>query len=199
MPYVPPGPSSSTQACIPRRSIVKTVMDQTREKNGSKPKGSATIATSPRAMDQTSLPPAGVDLAAATSSLADDLEVTHIAQPAISTNVNLASGPASSVEPSPIKTVQSTTSVPSSDASSSIDRTDSDSDMEAKRRLSSGSDAATSYKTAMYQYTRNLMKDAEGISQKATEKAGAFPQFGAKQSGMQRMAAKKALARQLNA
>ena len=152
MPYVPPGPSSSTQACIPRRSIVRTVMDQTREKNGSKPKGSATIATSPRAMDQTSLPPAGVDLAAATSSLADDLEVTHIAQPAISTNVNLASG-----EPSPIKTVQSTTSVPSSDASSSIDRTDSDSDMEAKRRSSSGSDAATSYKTAMYQYTVSLL------------------------------------------
>ena len=157
MPYVPPGPSSSTQACIPRRSIVKTVMDQTREKNGSKPKGSATIATSPRAMDQTSLPPAGVDLAAATSSLADDLEVTHIAQPAISTNVNLASVSTSSVEPSPIKTVHSTTSVPSSDASSSIDRTDSDSDMEAKRRLSSGSDAATSYKTAMYQYTVSLL------------------------------------------
>lgn len=157
MPYVPPGPSSSTQACIPRRSIVKTVMDQTREKNGSKPKGSTTITTPHRAMDQTSLPPAEVDLAAATSSLADDLEVTHIAQPAISTNVNLASVSTSSVEPSPIKTVHSTTSVPSSDASSSIDRTDSDSDMEAKRRSSSGSDAATSYKTAMYQYTVSLL------------------------------------------
>jgi hypothetical protein len=153
MPYVPPGPSTSTQACIPRRSIVKTVMDQTREKNGSKPKGSATNTTSPRANDQTSLPPAGVDIAAATSSLADELEVTHIAQPAISTNINLATVPTSSVEASPIKTVHSSTSVPSSDASSSMDRTDSDSDLEAKRRLSSGSDAASSYKTAMYQYT----------------------------------------------
>jgi hypothetical protein len=27
------------------------------------------------------------------------------------------------------------------------------------------------------------MKEAEGITQKAAEKAGAFPQFGAKQSG----------------
>jgi hypothetical protein len=70
--------------------------------------------------------------------------------------------------------------------------------MEATRRLSAGEDATTSYKTAMYQYTvcrscsplfysadqqRNLMKEAEGITQKANEKAGAFPQFGAKQSG----------------
>jgi hypothetical protein len=59
------------------------------------------------------------------------------------------------------------------------------------------------------------MQEAEGITQKAAEKAGAFPQFGAKQSGsksppwsvlagnadeiVQRLAAKKALARQLNA
>ena len=61
---------------------------------------------------------------------------------------------------------------------------------------------------------RNLMREAEGITQKASEKTGAFPQFGAKQSGsksptllsddsadktVQRLAAKKALARQLNA
>jgi hypothetical protein len=97
-------------------------------------------------------PPAGlVD----TSSLAEQLEVTHIAKPAINTDVNLTSTAATtpSVESSPIKTVKSSTSVPSSDASSSVDRTDSDSDMEASRRLSAGEDATTSYKTAMYKYT----------------------------------------------
>jgi hypothetical protein len=82
------------------------------------------------------------------------LEVTHIAKPAINTDINLTSTAApSSVESSPMKTVKSSTSVPSSDASSSVDRTDSDSDMEATRRLSAGEDPTTSYKTAMYQYT----------------------------------------------
>jgi hypothetical protein len=150
MPYVPPGPSSSTQACIPRRSIVKTVMDQTREKNGMKPRGDVSDDHIPKGKE--SSPPAGlVD----TSSLAEQLEVTHIAKPAINTDVNLTSTTAttSPVESSPIKTVKSSTSVPSSDASSSVDRTDSDSDMEATRRLSAGEDATTSYKTAMYQYT----------------------------------------------
>jgi len=191
MPYVPPGPSSSTQACIPRRSVVKTVMDQTREKNGSKARANVSNTKEPS-------PPAGlVD----TSSLAEQLEVTHIAKPAINTDVNLASsGPGASVESSsPIKTVKSSNSIPSSDASSSVDRTDSDSDMEASRRLSAGEDATTNYKTAMYKYTRNLLAEAEVSTQKENEKAGAFPQFGAKQSGMQRLAAKKALARQLNA
>jgi len=149
MPYVPPGPSTSSQACIPRRSVVKTVMDATREKNGMKPRGD--VADTQTLEGKEPLPPAGlVD----TSSLAEQLEVTHIAKPAINTDFNLTSAVAtSSVESSPIKTVKSSTSVPSSDASSSVDRTDSDSDMEATRRLSSGDDATTSYKTAMYQYT----------------------------------------------
>ena len=160
MPYVPPGPSSSTQACIPRRSVVKTVMDQTREKNGSKAKGNVSDAQSSKGKERS--PPAGlVD----TSNLAEQLEVTHIAQPAINTDVNLAStAPSSSAMSSPIKTVKSSTSVPSSDASSSIDRTDSDSDMEAGRRLSAGEDATTSYKSAMYQYTVCLRKNVSMLS-----------------------------------
>jgi hypothetical protein len=152
MPYVPPGPSTSTQACIPRRSVVKTVMDQTREKNGMKPR--VDVSDDQVLKGKGPSPPPGlVD----TSSLAEQLEVTHIAKPAINTDINLASAVAiSSVESSPIKTVKSSTSVPSSDASSSVDRTDSDSDMAATRRLSSGDDATTSYKTAMYQYTVRL-------------------------------------------
>ena len=147
MPYVPPGPSTSTQACIPRRSVVKTVMDQTREKNGMKPR--VDVSNTQTAKGKEPSPPAGlVD----PSSLAEQLEVTHIAKPAISTDKNLSSATVTSpVEVSPMKTVKSSTSVPSSDASSSVDRTDSDSDMEATRRLSD--DAASSYKSAMYQYT----------------------------------------------
>jgi hypothetical protein len=124
-------------------------MDQTREKNGMKPRGDVSDTQTLKGKEP--LPPAGlVD----TSTLAEQLEVTHIAKPAINTDVNLTSTAApSSVESSPMKTVKSSTSVPSSDASSSVDRTDSDSDMEATRRLSSGDDATTSYKTAMYQYT----------------------------------------------
>jgi predicted phage-related endonuclease len=124
-------------------------MDQTREKNGMKPR--VDVSDDQILKGKAPSPPPGlVD----TSSLAEQLEVTHIAKPAINTDVNLASVVAtSSAESSPIKTVKSSTSVPSSDASSSVDRTDSDSDMEATRRLSSGDDATTSYKTAMYQYT----------------------------------------------
>jgi hypothetical protein len=149
MPYVPPGPSTSTQACIPRRSVVKTVMDATREKNGMKPR--VDVSDDQILKGKAPSPPPGlVD----TSTLAEQLEVTHIAKPAINTDINLTSTAApSSVESSPMKTVKSSTSVPSSDASSSVDRTDSDSDMEATRRLSAGEDPTTSYKTAMYQYT----------------------------------------------
>jgi hypothetical protein len=127
-------------------------MDATREKNGMKPR--VDVSDDQILKGKGLSPPPGlVD----TSTLAEQLEVTHIAKPAINTDINLTSAVAtSSVESSPIKTVKSSTSVPSSDASSSVDRTDSDSDMEATRRLSSGDDATTSYKTAMYQYTVRL-------------------------------------------
>jgi hypothetical protein len=124
-------------------------MDATREKNGMKPR--VDVSGDRFLKGKAPSPPPGlVD----TSSLAEQLEVTHIAKPAINTDINLTSAVVTSpVESSPIKTVKSSTSVPSSDASSSVDRTDSDSDMEATRRLSSGDDATTTYKTAMYQYT----------------------------------------------
>jgi hypothetical protein len=124
-------------------------MDATREKNGMKPR--VDVSDDQILKGKAPSPPPGlVD----TSTLAEQLEVTHIAKPAINTDINLTSTAApSSVESSPMKTVKSSTSVPSSDASSSVDRTDSDSDMEATRRLSAGEDPTTSYKTAMYQYT----------------------------------------------
>jgi hypothetical protein len=126
-------------------------MDQTREKNGSKPKTGVSSTQSATSQVKAPSPPPGlVD----TASLAEQLEVTHIDQPAITTDVVVASpAPIPGAESSPIKTVKSSTSIPSSDASSSVDRTDSDSDMEAHRRLSAGDDATTSYKTAMFQYT----------------------------------------------
>jgi hypothetical protein len=148
MPYVPPGPSSSSQAIIPRRSVVKAVLDETREKSrGSTAKhrsgstGTNTGSPSKRS-DSISQPDLdGIDLSASTGELARQLEVTHIAEPAITTNTNLAGAHADVSEPL-------------SDAStSSVARTDSDSDLEAKRRLSVGNDAVTGYKHALYQYT----------------------------------------------
>jgi hypothetical protein len=93
----------------------------------------------------TSTLPPGIDTTAATSALAEQLEVTHIGQPAINTNVNLAAPHASDND--------SSTSIPSDASNSSVSRADSDSDLEAKRRLSAGQDAMSSYKAALYLYT----------------------------------------------
>jgi hypothetical protein len=86
-------------------------------------------------------------MSASTDALAHQLEVAHIAEPALTVDTNLA-GPHAGGSPINLP------SVPSSDTSlSSVSRNDSDSDLEAKRRLSSGDEAVAGYKHALYQYT----------------------------------------------
>ncbi|RSH95473.1 hypothetical protein EHS25_000565 [Saitozyma podzolica] len=63
-------------------------------------------------------------------------------------------------------------------------------------------DAVTRYKVGLYAYTRDLYLQAQqsnSRAEKRRESVSGYNTFGAKQSGMERLAAKKALARRLNA
>lgn len=145
MPYVPPGTSS--QSCLPRKAIATTVLEQTRRKAAAGKQQSMDTkevdsahstsqqaqASSSRTIGEGDEEPK-IDMSAATSGLADQLEAAHIDQPAVI--------------------------IPKSTSSSSLAPSSSDLTVsptlsgDTRGNLSSDSeDAVCAYKAALYTYT----------------------------------------------
>lgn len=154
MPYVSPaGPSS--QSCLPRKAIASTVLEQTRRKAAAaagvgktaRPSSSGGVNGVDHAQAQSSTSKSQpVDMSAATSQLANQLEAAHIDEPAI-------------IIP---KTLSSASLTPSSSdpASSAVSPTLSTS----KSQLSSDSeDAVSAYKASLYTYTVSIINIVSSV------------------------------------
>ncbi|KAK1922365.1 hypothetical protein DB88DRAFT_348028 [Papiliotrema laurentii] len=219
MPYVRPKPSPSTS------SSSSSLLASQSSPHSTHPITAESPAQPPTNIDQRQqgqsqdrvttlsteemLTPRPVDLAAHPDSIADELAATHLTTPSPALpKQDQPLSPAPTLPPAQDATSTSTTSLASLSASSAStpDTTASESSELNTPPSSSGTpgvelaedDPVARYREGLYAYTRSLYLEAKLVQKR---KAGipTYGQFGMKQSGMEKMAAKKALARRLNA
>lgn len=158
MPYVPPGPSS--QSCLPRKAIASTVLEQTRRKAAAAGKTSRPSSSSsggdggPKELNQieTSAPSSsisrpGVDMSAATSQLANQLEAASLDDPAITIP----------------KTCSSSSLAPSSNDATSTAVSPT---LSTSTKSSDSEDAVSAYKAALYTYTVSRLSELGDFADK---------------------------------